>query len=367
MNIKKKVAIVGTNGIPAKYGGFETLTENITKNLNEKFDFIVYCSNKQKTGLKEFNNSKLINLPFNANGWQSIIYDTVSLFHAAIKSDVILYLGPGAGFILPIIKLFRKKIIVNHGGLNEWEREKYSYLQKKYLYFSRKISAKVIDAHIADNMPLVESLKKTFNIDAIKIEYGGDHINKLSKTDKLIEIFPFLYLDYDLSVSRAQKDNNLHVILEAYESIPNRNLVLISNWNVSDYGQKIKAKYFNKYSNIFIVDAIYDQDYLNVIRSNTSLYIHTHSQCGTAPSLVEAMNYNIPIICFDVPTNRATTFNSTLYFKDTKSLVKVISELSEKELDIIKDKLYQIAKDNYTWTIISKKYAELINKIIAVN
>lgn len=60
---KKKVAIVGTNGIPARYGGFETLAENLTKELNEEFDFIVYCSKIQKPKLKSFNNSKLINLP----------------------------------------------------------------------------------------------------------------------------------------------------------------------------------------------------------------------------------------------------------------------------------------------------------------
>ncbi|MFV0599424.1 MAG: DUF1972 domain-containing protein [Bacteroidales bacterium] len=359
MDKKKKVAIVGTNGIPAKYGGFETLTENITNHLNDKFDFIVYCSNKQKTGLKEYNNSKLINLPFNANGWQSLIYDTISLFHAAIKSDVILYLGPGAGFILPLIKLFRKKIIVNHGGLNEWEREKLSVIQKKYTFWSHNISAKLADSNIADNEPLVLSLKEAFNVNAEKIEYGGDHVSIIPIEDKYINVFPFLSHNYDLSVSRAQPDNNLHLLLEAYENIPNRNLVLISNWKVSEYGQKLKAKYTNKYSNIFIVDAVYNQEYLNVIRSNTSLYIHSHSQCGTAPSLVEAMNYNIPIICFDVATNRATTFESTLYFKDSESLNRIISELSDEKLNEIKTELYQIAKNNYTWDIICSKYSKL--------
>jgi glycosyltransferase involved in cell wall biosynthesis len=362
MDKKKKIAIVGTNGIPAKYGGFETFAENITKHLNDKFDFIVYCSNKQKTGLKEYNNSTLINLPLNANGWQSIIYDTVSLLHAAIKSDVILYLGPGAGFILPLIKLSRKKIIVNHGGLNEWERKKLSEIQKKYTFWSYNISAKFADSNIADNQPLVLSLKKAFNVNAEKIEYGGDHVLILPIEEKYINVFPFLNLQYDLSVSRAQPDNNLHLLLEAYENIQNRNLVLISNWNVSEYGQKLKAKYINKYSNIFIVDAVYNQEYLNVIRSNTSLYIHSHSQCGTAPSLVEAMNYNIPIICYDVPTNRGTTFESTLYFKDVDSLSRIITDLSDEKLNEIKTELYHIAKNNYTWDIICGKYSKLFQK-----
>ena len=124
---KKKIAIVGTNGIPAQYGGYETLVENITYNLNSDFDFVVYCSKKnQKSKLNHFNNSKLKYINLNANGWQSLPYDIFTLFHAAFTADVILYLGPGAGFICPLIALINNNIIINHGGLNEWERLKYN-------------------------------------------------------------------------------------------------------------------------------------------------------------------------------------------------------------------------------------------------
>lgn len=360
---KRRVAIVGTNGIPAKYGGFETLADNITEHLNDKFDFIVYCSNKQKTGLKEYNNSKLINLPFNANGWHIFLYDTISLFHAAIKYDVILYLGPVDGFVIPFIKLFRKKIIVNHGGLNEWEREKLSVVQKKYTFWSHKISAKFADVNIADNQHLVSSLKEVFNVNAEKIAYGGDHVSIIPIEEKYINLFPFLSFKYDLSVSRAQPDNNLHLLLETYENIPNRNLVLISNWNVSKYGKNLKAKYINKYSNIFIVDAVYNQEYLNVIRSNTSLYIHTHSRCGTAPSLVEAMNYGIPIFCFDAPTNRETTHEKSYYFNSKQELINLLNNIQNINLEELGEKMKLIAKENYTWEIISEKYSNLIENL----
>lgn len=357
----KRVAIVGTNGIPARYGGFETLADNLTKYLNCKYEFVVYCSRSQNTKLKIFNNSKLINLPLNANGLQSIIYDTVTLVHATIKYDVVLYLGPGAGFVLPFLKLFKKTIIVNHGGLNEWEREKLSFIQRKYTYWSHRVSSKCATINIADNQPLAVSLKKTFKVDSKIIEYGGDHIKIIPIGEKHIDMYPFLEYKYDLSISRAQLDNNLHLLLEAYADCPKRNLVLISNWDVSEYGQSLKKKYLNKYPNIFVVNAVYNQEYLNVIRSNTSLYIHSHSQCGTAPSLVEAMNYNIPIISFDVPTNRATTYNSTFYFSDKTSLLELISTLTKEDLNKIKDILFKIAKENYTWDVICDKYSKLFN------
>ena len=361
MDRKKRVAIIGTNGIPAKYGGFETLAHYLTKELSNSFDFTVYCSSiyKKNERAKTYNNAKLIYLPLKANGAQSILYDTISSFHAWFKSDVILVLGPTVGFIYPLNFIFKRTLIINHGGLNEWEREKLSFIQKKYAYWSHKIAAKSANMNIADNLQLAESLSQNFQVDSAIIEYGGDHIEQKSIQNSDLEKYPFLNSFYDLSIARAQPDNNLHLLLETYSELPDRNLVLISNWEISEYGQNLKKKYLNRYPNIFIQDAIYNQSDLNVIRSNTSLYIHSHSQCGTAPSLVEAMNYQIPVICFDVPTNRATTHNLSLYFNDKKTLFDLVSSIGESKLSQIKSDLFKIAKKYYTWEIIATKYSDL--------
>lgn len=362
---KKKVAIVGTNGIPAKYGGFETLVEYLTKVLNNDFHFVVYCSsiyNKHERVAK-YNNSRLIYLPLKANGIQSLLYDIVATFHAWFTADVIIILGPSAGFILPLNYFFKKKIIVNHGGLNEWEREKLNFFQKKYVYLSHKIAAKCASFNIADNPPLSKNLEKSFRVSTKVIEYGGDHIIKESLTSELQTKFSFLNEAYDLSVSRAQIDNNLHLLLIAYKELPNRNLVLVSNWSISEYGINLKKEYLNKYKNIFVVDAIYNKKELDVIRSNTSLYIHSHSRCGTAPSLVEAMHYNIPVICFDVLTNRETTQHKSRYFSSSHELKLLVSSLSEVDRSELKKEMYDIAKHKYTWKLIAKKYANLIQII----
>ena len=125
--MKKKVAIIGTNGIPANYGGFETLAQSLTKYLNREVDFIVYCSSRSyKKKYDSYNGAKLIYLPFKANGGQSFFYDLVATTLAWFSADVLLILGPSAGIILFLNKIFKKKLIVNHGGLNEWEREKFS-------------------------------------------------------------------------------------------------------------------------------------------------------------------------------------------------------------------------------------------------
>lgn len=361
MRNKKKVAIIGTNGIPARYGGFETLAQHITEELFSKYDFTVYCSNiySKEERRKQFNNSRLLYLPLRANGFQSILYDIISTLHAWITSDILLVLGPSAGFILPLNIIFRKKIVVNHGGLDEWKRKKFTFFQRQLSYLNHLIAGKVAASNIADNYPLMISLKKEFNITSEIIEYGGDHVNKKRITDDTKRKYKFTQNSYDLSISRAQVDNNLHMLLQAYEKIPERVLVIISNWAVSDYGINLKNKYLDKFENIKILDAIYDINELDILRSNASLYIHSHSQCGTAPSLVEAMNYKIPIICFDVDTNRATTEGKSEYFSNEKELIVLVKNIKPTRLLELGNEMFDTAKKKYRWSIIGKKYDEL--------
>lgn len=363
-NDKKKIAIIGTNGIPARYGGFETLSEYLTKELGKIFDFTVYCSNiyKKDERLKFYNNSKLIYLPFKANGFQSIFFDIVSTLHAFFLTDILLVLGPAAGFILPLNKIFQKKIITNHGGLNEWERKKLSFIQRNYVFINHKIAGLYSNVNIADNLPLKKSLADSFGIKAKVIHYGGNHIKIESISSNILKKYSFLSKPYYLCIARAQVDNNLHLLMETFKCLPEKTLVIISNWNISEYGKELLKKY--KYlKNIILLPAVYKKYDLDVIRSNTELYIHSHSQCGTAPSLVEAMNYNIPVICYDTKVNRETTEYKSYYFDDLLSLKFLIKNLSVDDLFKLKKSMFILAKKKYTWKEISNKYARLIMEI----
>jgi len=357
--IKRKVAVVGTNGIPARYGGYETLTEYLTKYLSTEFDFTVYCSKTQVRLHKEYNGSKLKYIPLKANGWQSIFYDMYTLFHATFHSDVILYLGPGAGFVVPILKVFRKKIIVNHGGLNEWEREKYSSFQRFVAKSGHKYAAKFATHNIADNFLLRNSINKTFGVDSLVIRYGGDHAMKVKVDNDLADKYPFLLENYFVNVSRAQVDNNLHLVLEAFKNTHERKLVMVSNWSISSYGMDLKSEYMNKYQNIILLDAVYEPKEINAIRGNAEAYIHSHSYCGTSPSLVEAMSLGLPIFSYDVPTNRETTQEKAFFFKNEGELQNLIKSVSKEDLFYNGKEMKMIADKEYSWLSISSKYADL--------
>jgi glycosyltransferase involved in cell wall biosynthesis len=365
VTIKKKVAIIGTNGIPAKYGGFETLAEYLAIYLNSEFEIIVYCSKTKKDKkLKKYHNSKLVYIPFKANGWQSMIYDAISILHALCTSDVLVILGFSGVFAFPMKLLFRKKIIFNIGGI-EWQKVRgkkaFAVIEIATKKWFERICLRFSDIIIVDNQVLWNYVKSTYNINSVLIEYGGDHAVFKPVTNELISKYPFLINKYDFSVSRAQEDMNIHMLIEAYKKIPERNLVIVSNWEISDYGMQLKEKNKAKYENIFLLDAIYNLDELNVLRSNGSIYFHTHSLCGTAPSLVEAMYLGIPILCYDVETNRSTTEGKSFYFKDSSSLIEILAKIKKETLSQLGRDMKEIAQRRYTWKRITNLYFNCIN------
>lgn len=356
---KKRIAIIGSAGIPANYGGFETLVHYLTKEKSSHYDFVVFCQKTiKKDRLYEFNQSKLKYIPLKANGGQSIIYDIISILLSWFRYDTLLILGTPGCIILPFLNIIKRtRTVVNFGGL-EWERQKWSKLVRWYLKISEKIAIRFATVVVADNQHFQNYIKKEYKKESVVIEYGSDHTSYFPVDSSLIEKYPYLRYNYDVSVSRAQSDNNLHVLLEAYSKMPERNLVLISNYEKFEYGKQLK-KVYSKYPNIVIQDAIYDLQDLDTIRSNAKLYIHSHSFCGTAPSLVEAMHLGLPIIALDVPTNRYTTENKATYFKTVNDLKEILTH-SHERLDIISGTtMKEIAERKYTWKIIANKYSEL--------
>ncbi len=363
----RTVAIIGTNGLPAKYGGFETLCNYLVDNFDEStHDIIVYCSKTpKKNRLDSFNGAKLVYFPFKANGWQSMLYDFATIIHGFFKANDLIILGFSGAFAFPINKFFKRNIIFNIGGI-EWKKvrgskitSKFEILLKKYM---EKLCVKNSNTIIIDNLAFRDYIVNKYAKEPVLAEYGGDHAKKIAITNELLLKYPFLKSKYAISVSRAQEDMNIHVLIDAFKEVPEKKVVIISNWHISDYGKELYDKNVDKYENIILLKAVYDSSELNAIRSNAQFYIHSHSLCGTAPSLVEAMCMELPIISFDVPTNRETTENKSMYFDSSSQLTDILKSLNDQTLHNIKNEMTEIAKRRYTWKRISTIYQNNLSK-----
>lgn len=366
----KKVAIVGIQGLPAKYGGFETMVENIIgENCSEGIEYTVFGSAKDmvKTkDMKEYRGAKLRYVSwFKANGAQSTPYDIVSMLKCIGQGyDVVLVLGVSGCVFLPVFRLlYRGKLIVNIDGL-EHRRAKWGRFAKWFLRFSEKCAVKCADVIVADNVGIQQYVTETYGIHSEMIAYGGDQALRVVSAEKEQEVLAKYGLEkgrYAFSVCRIEPENNCHVTLEAFAKLTNSNppikkLMFVGNWERSEYGQELRQKY-ESYGNIMIQSPIYDLDTLHVLRSCAGMYIHGHSAGGTNPSLVEAMQFPVPIVAFDCIYNRESTHNKALYFADSDALASALRDPSDYAA--IGQAMQDIAQREYQWSIIAKRYEGL--------
>jgi glycosyltransferase involved in cell wall biosynthesis len=356
---KKKIAIIGTNGLPGRYGGWDQLLNHLTSSLSDKYEIIVYTSSYNAVkGLKEYNGAKLTIIPLKANGFQSVLYDGVSMLDACLKYDILLVLGTSGCVFLPLTKVFNKKIILNPDGA-EWKRGKWNYLVKSFLKLSEKLGVILSDIVVADNIVIQDYIKEKYSKNSVLIEYGGDHVINESLSLETAQKYDIERKKYAFKVCRIEPENNIDLILEAFKDAKLK-LILIGNWAFSKYGVDLKDKY-KSFDNLVLLDPIYDQRTLDELRSNCGVYVHGHSVGGTNPSLVEAMNLGLCCAVFDVNYNRETTENAALYFSNIQELKNLTSDFLNNKInsELIGSNLKSIANKRYTWESIINKYEQL--------
>ena len=363
---RTKIAVIGTVGIPAKYGGFETLADHLVEELSGDVDFTVYCTKKKYAKDQRpatYKGAKLVYLPFDANGIQSIVYDCISILHAMFFADVLLILGVSGGIMLPFVRLFtRKKIIISIDGI-EWKRNKWSKAARLYLFAAEWLAVKFSHADISDNESIQDYTAIRYKTLSHIIEYGADHTIAVKPTQADKEKYAFLNKPYAFKVCRIEPENNIHIVTEAFAKLPKHTLVIVGNWNNSEYGKELKEKY-KHFSNIHLLDPIYNQRELDLLRGNCLVYVHGHSAGGTNPSLVEAMYLGLPIVAFGVNYNKTTTEHQAFYFKTADELENIISTTKIADLKKKAAEMKDIADRRYTWKVIAKKYAFLAEKVL---
>lgn len=355
----KKVAVVGIQGVPAQYGGFESLVENIIgEHSSDHVRYTVFCSRKDMVhnhGMKEYKGASLKYVHLRANGIQSIPYDILSLLRSVKGYDVILLLGTSGCCFLPFFRLFcKKRLIINIDGL-EHRRAKWGKATQSFLKFSESMAVRYANVIVSDNKGIQDYVRQTYGKDSVLIAYGGDHA--LRQVDdvvchRILENYGLKPNGYSISVCRIEPENNCHITLEAF-SRTSQNLVFVGNWKNSEYGRDLLRQY-EACPNIRMLDPIYDLDTLYVLRSNAANYIHGHSAGGTNPSLVEAMFYGIPVLAYDVVYNRETTHHQAYYFRDVDSLLSLLGRV-----DLDGSPMRQLAEERYTWKFIAQEYEKL--------
>lgn len=351
-----KVMIVGCAGVPAAYGGFETLAENLVlyqERAGLVVELTVFCA-KPPSAAKapRFHAARLRYLPMKANGLSSVVYDLCSLALAAYhRADAVLILGVSGAIGLPLMRvLTRVRLVTNIDGI-EWRRAKWGGLARHFLRLSEWIAVRCSHEVVADNQAVADHVMARYGVPCTVIAYGGDHVRSVPATPYSRPVPP----RYALALCRIEPENNVDMILSAYARLPDEPLVFVGNWQSSDFGRTMQARY-RDCKNIFMHDPEYHLGALRTLRSGASLYVHGHSAGGTNPSLVEMMHFGLPVLAYDCAFNRHTTQAQALFFRSAEELVTLVGAITQEQAESVGSKMQEIAMTDYTWDRIGAEY-----------
>jgi glycosyltransferase involved in cell wall biosynthesis len=361
-----KIAILGTRGIPAHYGGFETFAEKLAVGLCERgYDVTVFCESGESSLPKSFRGVSLRYASAAPRGpLGTILYDLRSLWAARKKYDVVYMLGYGAAPFCLIPRLWGAEVWINPDGL-EWARAKWGTVAKTYFRLMEWSSIHAANRIIADAEAIRESLSSRHGrIDECTvIAYGCDLVETPPSPEQLTEwqIEPG---GYYLVVCRLEPENHVLEILRAFQrSRSQRKLVVVGNhFSGTRYVSLLRAI---EDPRIQMIGTVFDEAKLTCLRYHSFAYMHGHSVGGTNPSLLEAMGCRNLIFAHDNPFNRETLGASGIFFADEQELTSKIDNAEEGSIDLDRLRLDSMsrARLNYRWDDIVSKYAALLGRI----
>ena len=352
----KKVAIVGSHGLYASYGGWDQLVNNLAeKKLKKDFEYLIFNSSQSLKHFSPPSGVLVKRIEMKSSGFTGLFFDFYSILLCFFKMDVILFLGVQGMPLVAFLSLFRKCVIVSNMGGIEWERPKFGFFAKLYLKFCFWLGLVYSKWIILDNDHYKIFVPKKYSHKALVIPYGGEIDFSLTINEEIYNKYNFLKDKYFLSISRSLKDNQIDEICKAFVGINNK-LVLISNFSKSDYGKEVFKKY-KDVANIVLIDGLYNKSELDLVRRNCLAYIHTHTLCGTAPSLVEMIICRRPIISFDIPQNKFSLDGQGLFFNNFFDLTEIVTKVIDYERFIPDEKLCK----RYDWEGIVNQYEKTYN------
>ena len=378
----KDIFIIGSRGLPAQYGGFETFVEKLVSHkVSPRIRYHVACLSDERTG-KHFdykgadcftvNPPKLGPARVIAYDMMAINYSLKFIKKEGIQEPIFYILGNTIG---AFIAYFSKKIqsiggvlLVNPDGL-EWKRAKWSKPVQSYLKYSEKEMTKYADLIISDNRGIETYIHNTYPwSNTTFIAYGTD----LSKTTLTAEDdsvrdwyqkWQTQEKEYYLILGRFVPENNYETaIREFMKSSTERDLVIICNHEGNPYFDELRQiTGFDKDKRVKFVGTVYDQDLLKYIRNQAFAYIHWHEVGGTNPGLLEALAQTNLNLIFNVDFNHQVAQETALYWnKEDGNLSGLIDSVDgQVSFEDLGNAAKANMKENYTWEKIVGEYEEL--------
>lgn len=361
----KQLYILGTRGVPAAHGGFETFAEHLALFLAARgWKVSVYCQedNASVQDIREesWHGVQRIIIPVRGSGsLASLLFDWRCVRHVARRPGNLLVLGYNTALFNVTFLLLGRFFFVNMDGI-EWKRPKWPLPVKAWLWLNEQIAGRTSSHLIADHPAIEEHLRARYRKARITmIPYGGRYVTEASAPS--LDRFGLTPDTYYLSVCRIEPDNSMLELVHAFSAVRRKTrLCVVGHFqpDTNAFHRKIRDA---ASEDVIFLGAIYEQEAITSLRFHARAYCHGHRQGGTNPSLVEALGAGNAIIAHDNAFNRWTAGADQLYF-DSVSALKAIFDRLDKDDEALTNvrKASEVRfKEEFDWDSILSQYETL--------
>lgn len=356
-----KIAILGTRGIPANYGGFETFAEQLgTRMAARGHEITVYGRKHYSTTVRRsYNGVNLVILPtIRHKYFDTVIHTLLSALHAMVQGyDVILICNAANSIFAILPRLFGTPTLVNVDGL-ERKRKKWNWLGRTYYLLSEWLSTFMPTRIVTDALVIQDYYATRYGKESAMIAYGAE-VARRAAPEKL-ERFGLMPNHYVLYVSRLEPENNAHLVIDAYERVKtDMPLVIVGGAPyAAEYIAQLKS---TRDPRVKFTGFVFGEDY-RALQQNAYCYVHATEVGGTHPALIEAMGAGNCALTLDTPENMEVMGDAGIIYKSVDDLVVQLQRIvdSPEKIGEYRRRAMSRVMQYYNWEHITDQYEELL-------
>jgi glycosyltransferase involved in cell wall biosynthesis len=355
------VAIMGTRGIPANYGGFETFAERLAVHLvGRNIPVTVYCRRHYATAGREWRGVRLVTLPTIRNKYlDTVVHSALSTLHLITRTrirDVVLCNAANAP-VLPLLRVTRRRVVMNVDGL-EWRRGKWGVMGRSWYRLGEWLSVRSASVLVTDAAEVRTYYRVRHDTDSVMVPYGADLLERGVSLPAELAVEPDGFVLY---VSRWERENNPLLVARAHAdsgvSLP---LVMLGRATYDDaLEREVRAA---AAPHAVLPGPLFGPAY-TALQSNARCYVHATEVGGTHPALIEAMGAGNLCLVLDTPENREVAGPDAWYFADAAGLADLLrtaADLATTELERLRAAIRSRAAALFSWATVGETYLDLI-------
>lgn len=357
------IAMVGTRGVPARYGGFETCVEEVGARLADRgHDVVVYCrrpQDEQGTLPAEHLGMRLVHLPaVRSKTLETLSHTGASVAHLVRhRPDVALVFNAANAPFLPVVRAARIPVATHVDGL-EWKRAKWGPTGQRYYRQAEALAVRFSDALIADAAGIQDYYLDRFAVATTLITYGAPSV-VLEDDAAALRAAGLEPRGYHLVVARFEPENHVDVIVEGYSRSSARlPLVVVGSAPYAEaYTERVRSLADQR---VRFLGGVWDQHLLDQLYAGAHTYLHGHSVGGTNPSLLRAIGASAAVSAFDVSFNREVLEDSGLYWGSAADVARVVEHTEADLADTAARRdLARRRAALYDWNLVADGYEAL--------